>query len=101
MGTNSKQQASGKTVGMPAKEDVMERPAHNMSNLFAQLGQPSDEAAIAHFIESHRPLAEDVQLHEAAFWTESQASFLRESILEDADWAEVVDLLNGDLHARH
>ena len=28
----------------------MERPVHNMSNLFAQLGQPNDDAAIARFI---------------------------------------------------
>jgi hypothetical protein len=86
---------------MPAKEDVMERPVHNISNLFAQLGQPNDEAAIAQFIESHRPLAEDVQLHEATFWTPAQAAFLCEAISDDADWAEVVDELNGNLRARH
>jgi Protein of unknown function (DUF2789) len=80
---------------------MMERPVHNMSNLFAQLGQPNDEAAITQFIESHRPLAEDVQLHEATFWTPAQAAFLREAISDDADWAEVVDELNGDLRARH
>ena len=79
----------------------MESPVHSMSNLFAQLGQPNDEAAIARFIESHRPLAEGVRLHEATFWTESQAGFLRESVLADADWANVVDGLNVDLHARH
>lgn len=79
----------------------MERPIHNMSNLFAQLGQPSDELAITHFIESRRPLANDVQLHEAAFWTPAQACFLREAILDDADWAEVADELNVELHARH
>ncbi|HQU81100.1 MAG TPA: DUF2789 domain-containing protein [Azonexus sp.] len=80
----------------------MERPVHNMSNLFAQLGHPSDEAAIAHFIETHRPLAEGLRLHEAAFWTESQACFLREAILQDADWAEVADELNAELRApRH
>ena len=79
----------------------MESPVHSMSNLFAQLGQPNDEAAIAQFIESHRPLAEGVRRHEATFWTESQAGFLRESVLADADWANVVDGLNGDLHARH
>lgn len=79
----------------------MERLEHNMSNLFAQLGQANDEAAIAKFIEAHRPLAEDVQLHEAPFWTPSQAGFLREVILEDADWAEVADELNAELRARH
>jgi hypothetical protein len=79
----------------------MERPVHNMSNLFAQLGQANDEAAIARFIESHRPLAEAIQLHEAPFWTASQAGFLREALLQDADWAEVADELNAELRARH
>jgi len=83
------------------EETIMERPGHNMSNLFAQLGQANDEAAIASFIEKHSPLADDVQLHEAAFWTPSQASFLCEVILEDADWAEVADELNAELRARH
>lgn len=79
----------------------MESAVHSMSNLFAQLGQLNDEASIAQFIDSHRPLAEGVRRHEATFWTESQAGFLRESVLADADWANVVDALNGDLHARH
>ncbi|MBS1158563.1 MAG: hypothetical protein H6R15_982 [Proteobacteria bacterium] len=79
----------------------MERPVHNMSQLFAQLGQANDEQAIARFIEARRPLANGVQLHEAAFWTPAQACFLREAILDDADWAEVADELNGELHARH
>lgn len=78
----------------------MERPVHSMSNLFAQLGQASDEAAIASFIESKRPLANGVQLHEADFWSPAQAGFLRESIQQDADWAEVIDALNVELHAR-
>lgn len=79
----------------------MERPVHTLSNLFAQLGQPDDEAAIARFIASHRPLPDDVLLHEAIFWTPSQACFLREAIVEDADWAELVDDLNARLRARH
>ncbi|HEX5676173.1 MAG TPA: DUF2789 domain-containing protein, partial [Azonexus sp.] len=83
------------------KETLMERPVHSLNTLFAQLGQPSDEASIAQFIESHRPLPDDVLLHEAAFWTPSQAAFLREAILDDADWAEVADELNADLRARH
>ena len=78
----------------------MERPVHSMSNLFAQLGQASDEAAIASFIESKRPLANGVQLHEADFWSPAQAGFLRESIQQDADWAEIIDVLNVELHAR-
>lgn len=79
----------------------MERPVHNLSNLFAQLGEANDEAAIARFIDTHRPLAGNLRLHEASFWTPSQASFLCEAILDDADWAEVADELNAELHATH
>lgn len=79
----------------------MECPRHDMSSLFAQLGQRSDDASVALFIETYRPLDGAVQLHEAAFWTPSQAAFLREAILDDADWAEIAEELNLDLHAEH
>jgi Protein of unknown function (DUF2789) len=79
----------------------MERPVHSLSALFAQLGQPDDEKSIMQFIERHRPLADDVLLHEAQFWTPSQAAFLREAIACDADWADVADELNVELRARN
>lgn len=78
---------------------TMERPVHNMSNLFAQLGQANDEAAIARFIETHSPLADNLQLHEAHFWNVSQAGFLRQALVDDADWAEITDQLNAELRA--
>ena len=78
----------------------MEAPIHTMSDLFAQLGLPSGQASIAHFIETHRPLASSVLLSEAPFWTPAQATFLSEELLEDADWAEVIDELNAELHAK-
>jgi hypothetical protein len=68
-----------------------------MPNLFAQLGLPSDPAAIDGFVESHSPLAPGLALSEAPFWTPSQAAFLREETLGDADWAEVIDALNREL----
>lgn len=71
----------------------------DMSSLFAQLGEASDEGAITRFIETHGPMAGGVQLHEAAFLTPAQANFLREAILDDAEWAEIVDALNSELHA--
>jgi len=80
---------------------MMERQVHSMNNLFAQLGQPSDDAAIAQFMETYRPLPSDVQLHEAAFWSSSQAGFPREAIGNDSDWGQVVEALNVELHARH
>ncbi|RIX43501.1 MAG: DUF2789 domain-containing protein [Rhodocyclales bacterium GT-UBC] len=79
----------------------MEKHLHSMNQLFAQLGQPNDDAAIDRFIASHRPLPESMQLHEAPFWTPAQACFLREAILQDADWSEVADELNAELHVRH
>lgn len=72
----------------------MDKSNHLFSELFAQLGLPADEPAIRQFLVAHTPLAADIALADASFWTESQAAFLREEILEDADWAELVDQLN-------
>jgi uncharacterized protein involved in type VI secretion and phage assembly len=78
----------------------MEASIHTLNNLFAQLGLPSDEDSITTFIKSHSHLASDIMLSEATFWTPAQAAFLREEILKDADWAEVIDQLNASLHAK-
>lgn len=79
----------------------MERSNFNMHQLFAQLGQASDDVAMAGFFASHGPLAGEVRLHEASFWTPSQAGFLREALNDDAEWAEIVDALNVELHTAH
>lgn len=71
---------------------------HHFSELFAQLGLPSDDAGIRAFIEQHRPLPPSTLLSEAAFWTPAQAALLREQKQQDADWAEIVDQLNVALH---
>ena len=76
----------------------MEKPVHDLSSLFAQLGEPNDEASITRFIETHGPLPDGQRFHEAAFWTPSQASFLCESLLNDADWAKAADELNMKLN---
>jgi len=75
----------------------METPIHPLSALFAQLGLPDDSASIDAFIARHAPLAGDVPLASAPFWNPAQATFLREEIAEDADWAEIVDTLNARL----
>jgi len=77
----------------------MESSIHTLNNLFAQLGLPSDDSAIEDFIKTHQHLAGDLTLSEAPFWSTAQAAFLREEILKDADWAEVIDQLNVRLHA--
>lgn len=72
----------------------MEKPQHSLPALFKQLGLADDPISIDQFIASHSPLKPDLHLAEAFFWSKSQAQFLRDEILEDADWAEVVDQLD-------
>ena len=69
---------------------------HNpsLACLFEQLGLDNTDQAIQDFISQHSPLPGDVELHEANFWNSSQASFLRQSKDDDADWAEIVDQLD-------
>ncbi|MBY8933518.1 hypothetical protein PS619_05420 [Pseudomonas fluorescens] len=72
----------------------MESPTHNLPSLFKQLGLPDEPVDIDKFIATHSPLKPDLHLADAFFWTKSQAEFLRDEILDDADWAEVVDQLD-------
>ena len=76
----------------------MELMDKSMSALFAQLGEANDEASIKRFIAKNRRLDGSTPLHEAPFWSASQASFLREALALDAAWAPVVDELNVSLH---
>ena len=75
----------------------MQAQLHTMSNLFAQLGLPSEEGGVEHFIATHRPLDNDIPLYRAPFWSTMQRDFLKEEIIEDADWSAVIDELNGRL----
>ncbi|MBC3386474.1 DUF2789 domain-containing protein [Pseudomonas sp. SWRI12] len=72
----------------------METPIHTLPALFKQLGLPDDAVSIDQFIASHSPLKPDLRLADAFFWSESQRQLLRDEILEDADWAVVVDQLD-------
>ena len=75
----------------------MEQPIHGFADLFAQLGLPADEAGIRQFIATHSPLPGQVLLADAPFWSDAQARMLRETIADDADWADVVDRLDSVL----
>lgn len=72
----------------------MDQQLHPLTELFAQLGLPCDEASIQQFVTAHAPLSGDIDLPDAPFWTPTQAAFLREETLEDADWVPVIDRLN-------
>lgn len=75
----------------------MEKSFHRFSELFAQLGLPTDAVGIAEFLRLNSPLPPEVALAEAPFWSVAQATLLKDETLEDADWAEVVDRLNASL----
>lgn len=77
----------------------MNAPDHPFSELFAQLGLPTDEPGMRQFLKTHTPLAAEIALPAAPFWSPTQAAFLREEILKDADWAEVIDQLNMSLRS--
>jgi hypothetical protein len=78
----------------------MQTPHHDLPNLFAQLGLGSEPGAIDAYITAHAPLPPEVALAEAPFWSASQAQFLREELLVDADWSAVIDELNVELRGR-
>ena len=72
----------------------MESPLHSLPALFKQLGLADAPISIEQFVASHSPLKPELKLADAFFWSDAQKTFLREEILEDADWAVVVDELN-------
>lgn len=79
----------------------MDTSSHTLEGLFQQLGLSSNEIAIENFVRNN-PLPRDVPLDHAAFWSAAQAQFIRESLDEDSDWAEVVDQLDALLrHQPH
>ena len=75
----------------------MEILAHDMSNLFAQLGLPNSTPDVEQFISEH-VLKSDEKLHEAAFWSHTQAKLICEMWNADSDWCGVIDALDVRLH---
>jgi hypothetical protein len=77
--------------------NTMELGIHTMSDLFEQLGLPSDEESMTTFIATHRTTAVNFTLPDVAIWTPAQAKFLREAIAADADWAIPAEQLSQAL----
>jgi hypothetical protein len=75
----------------------MENTSHSFTELFRQLGLPSDKAYIEQFIIDHRPLEPEMKISDAPFWTDGQRDFLKRALHDDADWAPMVDQLNAEL----
>lgn len=70
----------------------MDTSKHTLNTFFEQLGLPATAHDIDHFIATHQ-LPANTLLARASFWTPAQASFIRDALLQDADWAEVADEL--------
>lgn len=70
----------------------MDTSHHDLPGLFKQLGLPAEASAIRAFIASH-PLPHETTIEDAPFWNRSQASFLKQALDDDAEWAEAVDEL--------
>lgn len=75
----------------------MEASHHQFRELFAQLGLPSEPRDVQSFIASHAPLPGSTRIEDAGFWTAHQAILLKELILDDADWSQLVDRLDAAL----
>jgi hypothetical protein len=78
----------------------MQDAHHHFSDLFAQLGLPNDPQGIRQFLTQHTPLAGDVRLPDAPFWSPAQATFLTEALIQDSDWAELADQLSEALRGQ-
>lgn len=66
---------------------------HELTHLFDQLGLPSDEKAIEHFL-SQNFLRDDQKLHQADFLSCNQKTFIKESWNQDSDWCVPIDQLD-------
>jgi hypothetical protein len=75
----------------------MDKAIHHFSELFAQLGLPDDAVSIAEFLTQHTAMSACMRLPDAPDWAPAQAQFLRESLLQDSDWAGLVDQLSKAL----
>jgi hypothetical protein len=72
----------------------MKNSNFTLTDLFNQLGLPSDPHSIDSFLARHRPLAASTRLEEASFWTPGQSQFIQEQLASNADWAELIDQLS-------
>ncbi|ABG41695.1 conserved hypothetical protein [Paraglaciecola sp. T6c] len=75
----------------------MENYHTTMGDLFQQLGLGDQEGDVEAFIEEHKGLRQGVHIEDAEFWSKTQAEFIRNALLEDAEWAELIDQLNTRL----
>jgi Protein of unknown function (DUF2789) len=72
-------------------------PAKSMTDLFDQLGLPSDEASIQLFLSQHDGVCRECGLVQAPIWNESQRLFLQEAVAQDSEWSMMAEALMAAL----
>lgn len=72
-------------------------PARTMTQLFKQLGLPSDEASIQLFLSQHDGVCRHCGLVQAPIWSESQRLFLQEAVAQDSEWSMPAESLMAAL----
>ncbi len=77
----------------------MDGPFHRFTELFQQLGLPSDPDSIRCFVTQHSPLDPAVRIEDASFWSPAQALLLKEEMRRNADWTLVIDQLSVALRS--
>ncbi|MCP2041559.1 glutathione S-transferase [Neisseria sp. HSC-16F19] len=83
---------------MPAHQPEFIERCAGFTDLFEQLGLPSQPEQIADFISTHRPLSGDVLLADAPFWSSGQSQFIREQKqLDEPPWTLLIDQLSEAL----
>lgn len=83
---------------MPAHSPELVEQCASFTDLFLQLGLPSEPAEIADFIVKHSPLPDRTALADAPFWSEGQAQFIREKMQRDMPpWSILLDQLSEAL----
>jgi hypothetical protein len=56
------------------RQEKMDKIYHHLTELFAQLGLPSESDDMNGFLAENSPLDAAIRLEEAPFWTDSQAT---------------------------
>jgi len=77
----------------------MDTTLKDLSHLFKQLGLPYHQEGIDEFINKNR-LDKQTLMIDADCWNPSQREFLKEALLEDAQWSEVIDQLDVRMRAK-
>jgi hypothetical protein len=77
----------------------MDTTLNDLSHLFKQLGLPYHQEEIDEFVNKNR-LDKQTLMIDADCWSPSQRAFLKEALLEDAQWSEVIDQLDVMMRAK-